>query len=262
MVEIPKNSVNLKEELKAETEEEDQIKPKKLGTISLSTAFSSEDSDSEVEVKNRKKSNKLVEDSSSSEDSDSEDSDSEDSEPDMDLVNEYYKSNPKAGPAQKFVCNDSIGKNDTLEESEENEITEKSIHEKKKIEPIHQKKKLEYKEQNESKERSESTEQNETIEQNDSIDQNDTLEDSKENKITENDVGKMKKNQCAHCFETYHKGSIWRHSKLCELYQKFTINGSECSVCLKIFKSRKELNGHIGRKHEKELNELTKTKGM
>ena len=78
MVEIPKNSVNLKEELKAE--EEDQIKPKKLGTISLSTVFSSEDSDSEVEV-NRKKSNKykLVEDSSSSEDSDSEDSDSEDS---------------------------------------------------------------------------------------------------------------------------------------------------------------------------------------
>ena len=248
----------------------------------------------------------------------------------MDLVNEYYKSNPKAGPAQKFVCNDSIGKNDTLEESEENEITEKSIHEKKKIEPIHQKKKLEYKEQNESKERSESTEQNETIEQNDSIDQNDTFEENKElehiyeemkkkilepiyekkkiepihekkkleyieqnkskeqsksaeqtetieqndsidqndtleegeeKKITENDVGKMGKNQCAHCFETYHKGSIWRHSKLCELYQKFTINGSECSVCQKTFKSRKELNGHIGRKHEKELNELTKTKG-
>merc|ERR1712129_181193 len=50
MVEIPKNSVNLKEEYKAETEEEDQIKPKKLGTISLSTVFSSEDSDSEVEV--------------------------------------------------------------------------------------------------------------------------------------------------------------------------------------------------------------------
>ena len=79
--------------------------------------------------------------------------------------------------------------------------------------------------------------------------------------FTENDVGKMKKNQCAHCFETYHKDSIWRHSKLCELYQKFTINGSECSVCLKIFESRKELNGHIGRKHKKELNELTKTKG-
>ena len=101
MVEIPKNSVNLKEELKAETEEEDQIKPKKLGTISLSTAFSSEDSDSEVEAKKKKISNlskfvpsssedsdsevegnkkksdksKLVEDSSSSEDSDSEDSD-------------------------------------------------------------------------------------------------------------------------------------------------------------------------------------------
>mgnify|MGYP007048353020 CR=1 FL=1 len=45
---------------------------------------------------------------SNSEDSDSEDSDSEDSEPDMDLVNEYYKSNPKAGPAQKFVCNKSV----------------------------------------------------------------------------------------------------------------------------------------------------------
>ena len=73
MVEIPKNSVNLKEELKAETEEEDQIKPKKLGTISLSTAFSSEDSDSEVELKKKKISNKsnLVHDSSSSEDSDS-----------------------------------------------------------------------------------------------------------------------------------------------------------------------------------------------
>ena len=76
MVEIPKNSVNLKEELKAETEEEDQIKPKKLGTISLSTVFSSEDSDSdsEVELKRKKISNKskLVQDSSSSEDSDSE----------------------------------------------------------------------------------------------------------------------------------------------------------------------------------------------
>ena len=74
MVEIPKNSVNLKEELKAETEEEDQIKPKKLGTISLSTAFSSEDSDSDsdVELKKKKISNKskLVHDSSSSEDSD------------------------------------------------------------------------------------------------------------------------------------------------------------------------------------------------
>jgi hypothetical protein len=72
MVEIPKNSVNLKEELKAETEEEDQIKPKKLGTISLSTVFSSEDSDSEVELKKKKISNKskLVHDSSSSEDSD------------------------------------------------------------------------------------------------------------------------------------------------------------------------------------------------
>merc|ERR1712129_128534 len=71
MVEIPKNSVNLKQELKAETEEEDQIKPKKLGTISLSTVFSSEDSDSEVEVKKKKISNKskLVQDSSSSEDS-------------------------------------------------------------------------------------------------------------------------------------------------------------------------------------------------
>ena len=101
MVEIPKNSVNLKEELKAETEDDDQIKPKKLGTISLSTAFSSEDSDSEVEAEKKKISNmsklvpsssedsdsevegnkkksdksKLVEDSSSSEDSDSEDSD-------------------------------------------------------------------------------------------------------------------------------------------------------------------------------------------
>ena len=130
---------------------------------------------------------------SNSEDSDSEDSDSEDSEPDMDLVNEYYKSNPKAGPAQKFVCNNSIDKNDTLEESEENEITEKSIHEKKKIEPIHQKKKLEYKEQNESKERSESTEQNETIEQNDSIDQNDTLEESEEKQIIENPIHEKKK---------------------------------------------------------------------
>ena len=72
MVEIPKNSVNLKEELKAETEEEDQIKPKKLGTISLSTVFSSEDSDSEVELKKKKISNKSKLDSSSSEDSDSE----------------------------------------------------------------------------------------------------------------------------------------------------------------------------------------------
>merc|ERR1711956_78169 len=73
MVEIPKNSVNLKEEYKAETEEEDQIKPKKLGTISLSTVFSSEDSDSdsEVEVRKKKISNKskFVHDSSSSEDS-------------------------------------------------------------------------------------------------------------------------------------------------------------------------------------------------
>ena len=76
MVEIPKNSVNLKEELKAETEDDDQIKPKKLGTISLSTAFSSEDSDSgsELELKKKKMSNKskLVNDSSNSEDSDSE----------------------------------------------------------------------------------------------------------------------------------------------------------------------------------------------
>ena len=125
----------------------------------------------------------------------------------------------------------------------------------KKPEPVHEKKKLETIEQNESKEKSESTEQNETIEQNDS------LVEGEGNKITENDVGKMNKNQCAHCFETYHKDSIKRHSSLCELYQKFTINGSECSVCLKIFESRKELNGHIGRMHKKELNELTKTKG-
>jgi len=100
MVEIPKNSVNLKEELKAETEEEDQIKPKKLGTISLSTVFSSEDSDSEVELKKKKISNKskLVHDSSSSEDSDSkvevknrkkanksEDFDSEDSDSEVEV---------------------------------------------------------------------------------------------------------------------------------------------------------------------------------
>ena len=112
MVEIPKNSVNLKEELKAEPEEEDQIKPKKLGTISLSTVFSSEDSDSEVEV-NRKKSNKskLFEDSSSSEDSDSEDSDSEDSK----LVKDSSSSRDlntsfdiKCEPLDEFVDEESL----------------------------------------------------------------------------------------------------------------------------------------------------------
>ena len=110
MVEIPKNSVNLKEELKAE--EEDQIKPKKLGTISLSTVFSSEDSDSDIEV-NRKKSNKykLVEDSSSSEDSDSEDSDSEDSK----LVKDSSSSRDlntsfdiKCEPLDEFVDEESL----------------------------------------------------------------------------------------------------------------------------------------------------------
>ena len=141
-----------------------------------------------------------------------------------------------------------------FESAQKKQILE-PIHEEKKTELNHEKKKLDNIEQNKSNEQSESAEQNETI------DENDTLEESEENKITENDVRKMKKNQCSHCFETYHKDSIKRHSSLCELYQKFTINGSECSVCLKIFESRKELNGHIGRKHKKELNELTKTKG-
>ena len=116
MVEIPKNSVNLKEELKAETEEEDQIKPKKLGTISLSTVFSSEDSDSEVELKKKKISNKskLVHDSSSSEDSDVEVKNRkksnksklvEDSSSSMDLNTSF---DIKCEPLDEFVDEESL----------------------------------------------------------------------------------------------------------------------------------------------------------
>ena len=129
-------------------------------------------------------------------------------------------------------------------------------------------------EQNESREQDESIDQNEPTDQNESIDQNESTEqdliidenESMEQNDTvekrEDNVGKIKKNQCAYCFETYHKDSMKRHSNLCGLYQKFVRNGSECSVCMKTFESRKELNGHIGRKHRKELNELTKSEGI
>ena len=130
------------------------------------------------------------------------------------------------------------------------------------------------KEQNESRDQDESMDQNESTEQdliidenesteqdliideNESMEQNDTVEEREDN------VGKIKKNQCAYCFETYHKDSIKRHSNRCGLYQKFVRNGSECSICMEKFESRKELNGHIGRRHKKELDKIKKIEGM
>ena len=101
-----------------------------------------------------------------------------------------------------------------------------------------------------------STEQDLIIDENESMELIDTVDERKDN------VGKITKNRCAYCFETYHKDSIKRHSNRCGLYQKFVRNGSECSVCMKTFESRKELNEHIGRRHKKELNEITKSEGM
>ena len=101
-----------------------------------------------------------------------------------------------------------------------------------------------------------STEQDLIIDENESMERNDTVDERVDN------VGKITKNQCEYCFETKHKDSIKRHSNLCGLYQKFVRNGSECSVCMKSFESRKELNGHIGRRHKKELNEITKIEGI
>ena len=115
------------------------------------------------------------------------------------------------------------------------------------------------KEQNESRNQDESMDQNESdliIDENESMEQNDTVDEREDN------VGKITKNQCPYCLETYHKDSIKRHSNNCGLYQKFVRNGSECSVCMKTFESRKDLNGHIGRRHKKELNEITKIEGM
>ena len=110
--------------------------------------------------------------------------------------------------------------------------------------------------QDESMDQNDSTEQDLIIDENESMEQNDTVDEREDN------VGKIKKNQCPYCFETYHKDSIKRHSNICGLYQKFVRNGSECSVCMKTFESRRELNGHIGRRHKKELNEITKIEGM
>ena len=94
------------------------------------------------------------------------------------------------------------------------------------------------------------------IDENESMEQNDTVDEREDN------VGKIKKNRCPYCFETYHKDSIKRHSNQCGLYQKFVRNGSECSICMKTFESRKDLNGHIGRRHKKELNEIIKIEGI
>ena len=110
--------------------------------------------------------------------------------------------------------------------------------------------------QDESMDQNDSTEQDLIIDENESMGQNDTVDEREDN------VGKITKNQCEYCFETKHKDSIKRHSNLCGLYQKFVRNGSECSVCMKTFESRKELNGHIGRRHKKELNEIIKSEGM
>ena len=101
-----------------------------------------------------------------------------------------------------------------------------------------------------------STEQDLIIDENESMEQNDTVDEREDN------VGKITKNRCAYCFETYHKDSIKRHSNRCGLYQKFVRNGSECSVCMKTFESRKELNDHIGRRHKKELTQITKSEGI
>ena len=113
----------------------------------------------------------------------------------------------------------------------------------------------ESRDQDESLDQNESTEQDLIIDENESMEQNDTV-DEREN------VGKITKNQCPYCLETYHKDSIKRHSNNCGLYQKFVRNGSECSICMKTFESRRELNGHIGRRHKKELNEIIKIEGM
>ena len=110
--------------------------------------------------------------------------------------------------------------------------------------------------QDESMDQNDSTEQDLIIDENESMEQNDTVDERGDN------VGKIKKNKCPYCFETYHKDSIKRHSNFCGRYQKFVRNGSECSVCMKTFESRKELNGHIGRRHKKELNEIIKSEGM
>ena len=117
-------------------------------------------------------------------------------------------------------------------------------------------KQKESRDQDESLDQNESTEQDLIIDENESMEQNDTVDERDDN------VGKIKKNRCPYCFETYHKDSIKRHSNLCGLYQKFVRNGSECSICMKTFESRKELNGHIGRRHKKELNEIVKIEGM
>ena len=114
----------------------------------------------------------------------------------------------------------------------------------------------ESRDQDESLDQNESTEQDLIIDENESMEQNDTVDEREDN------VGKIKKNRCPYCFETYHKDSIKRHSNICGLYQKFVRNGSECSVCMKTFESRRELNGHIGRRHKKELNEIIKIEGI
>ena len=67
---------------------------------------------------------------------------------------------------------------------------------------------------------------------------------------------KRKKQQCIHCSEIINYNYIKRHSENCHVYTKLVINGVQCSVCSKVFETRRNVNQHIGHHHKELCHEI------
>ena len=67
---------------------------------------------------------------------------------------------------------------------------------------------------------------------------------------------KRKKQQCIHCSEIINYNYIKRHSENCLVYTKLIINGVQCSICSKVFGTRRNVNQHIGHHHKELCHEI------
>ena len=67
---------------------------------------------------------------------------------------------------------------------------------------------------------------------------------------------KRKKQQCIHCSEIINYNYIKRHSENCHVYAKLIKNGVQCSVCSKVFQTRRNVNQHVGHHHKELCSEI------